>query len=303
MLCMGIAFAFWLLTKLSNQYRTRISIAIDYQLPDGEIFSQPPPTACDVDLLASGWELISMRQRRITITGKEIALGGSLQEKSIQDKIKNALNTPAQIYQVVPQQIALQTERLQRKTVPLRADVQVACAAQYRLWGKPSLNISEVQLSGPQSLLDTIEFWSTEALAYPELDHSVRSIIALRSHPNSQVSISPSSAELSINVQQATEKQLALPVQIRSARADSNLIVALLPQSVTLTCVVGLKDFARLQASDFEAYIDLPSTYTSSADGSQQLPVRVQLRNPATQADVLRIQPASVRFLVRKINQ
>lgn len=298
---MGIAFGFWLITKLSNQYRARISIGIEYQLPEGEIFSQPPPAACDVDLIASGWELISMRSRKLLISGKEIALGGTLQEKTLQDKIKNALSTPAQIFQVVPQQIALHTEALHSKTVPLRADLQIGCAPQYRLWGKIALAPAEVQISGPASLLDSIESWSTETVAYANLDHSIRRNIRLRTHPNSQVSISVSSADLSIDVQQVTEKQISLPVQIRSARSDTALLVALIPQSVTITCVVGLKDFAKLQPSDFEAYVELPSSENGGEDA--QLPVRVQLRNPTTQAEILRIQPAALRFLLRRISE
>ena len=55
LICLAIAFVFWLLVKFSKDYTVVREVALSYELPDSKAFANSPPKAVFVNLKAQGW--------------------------------------------------------------------------------------------------------------------------------------------------------------------------------------------------------------------------------------------------------
>jgi hypothetical protein len=296
--CIGIAFVFWLTTKLSKVYRTTLKIKMHYDLPLGHTFRLPPPEFCEVDVQASGWELSNMQRYTLRIAADELYSHTVFNAQDLQKRVQQVIGKPIQLFGINPQELQLDVEPLVYKILPIVADLQMETSAMYRLAGEPSLNPKFVKVQGPKSVLDTVVSWQTQPINIKDVRTAVRQNVELRPHSNSQVSLEFASTDISIDVQQITEKQITLPIDIQTG--SDSLLVVLIPQTVTLTCIVGLKDFNKIQANDFQLFVNPPD---AKQLGSENKELQVQIRRKPAFLEIVKIEPQSVRYLLRKINK
>ena len=57
MTCIGIAFVFWVLVKLSQPYTSECEILLDYDLPEDKVLRETPPEKITATLKGNGWDL------------------------------------------------------------------------------------------------------------------------------------------------------------------------------------------------------------------------------------------------------
>ena len=297
MLCICVAFVFWVTTKLSATYRTHLSIPIRYELPELQTFRNPAPKFCEVDIQASGWELTRIQQTELFIPAAELYPHTIFSTQEIQQRLQKNISKAVQIHNILPQQIELFLEPLISKNIPLVADLNISPAAMYRFAAAPRLKPDMVTITGPQSVVDTIKVWHSQQLNLHNINQAVRQNLGLRSHANSQVSVDIEEAFISIDVQQITEKQINLPISI--ANNNDSLLMVLIPQTATLTFVVGLKDYNKIQVTDFELFVTPVDTNTIANE--QLLPLHLGKKSDLV--DIIRIEPSEVRYLIKKINR
>ena len=58
LISMGISLFFWLLVKLSQNYKTQREVLINYNLPEDMAFLVIPPEKINVTLDGRGWDLM-----------------------------------------------------------------------------------------------------------------------------------------------------------------------------------------------------------------------------------------------------
>lgn len=58
LVCIIVAFVFWLLIKLSQTYRAEKAVNFNIQLPQGASLSSLPPDNMVADLEGTGWDLL-----------------------------------------------------------------------------------------------------------------------------------------------------------------------------------------------------------------------------------------------------
>lgn len=297
MLCICVAFVFWLTTKLSATYRTHLSIPIRYELPELQTFRNPAPKFCEVDIQASGWELTRIQQTALYIPAAELYPHTIFSTQEIQQRLQKNISKTVQIHNILPRQIELFLEPLMTKKVPLVADLNISPAAMYRFTATPRLKPDMVTITGPQSVVDTIKVWHSRQLNLHNINQAVRQNLALRSHANSQVSVDIEEVFISIDVQQITEKQINVPISI--ANNNDSLLMLLIPQTATLTFVVGLKDYNKIQVADFELFVT--PVDTNAIANEQLLPLHLGKKSDLV--DIIRIEPSEVRYLIKKISR
>jgi hypothetical protein len=295
--CISIAFVFWLTTKLSKVYNTTVKIKIAYDLPDGQIFRDPPPEFFEVDVQASGWELTNIHRSVLRIDANEFYQHTILDAQDLQKRAQQIIGKSIQLFAISPKELNLYLEPLVIKTLPIIADLQIETDDMYRLAGLPNLDPKFVKVKGPKSIMDTLSVWKTQVINIKDIRTAVRQNIALRTHPNSQVSFEVASTDISIDVQQITEKQISVPIEIQTG--SDSLLVVLIPQTVTLTCIVGLKDFNKIQVNDFQLFVNPPEANNTNDENDE---LQVQIRRKPDYLEVVKIEPQSVRYLLRKIS-
>ncbi len=187
--------------------------------------------------------------------------------------------------------ISLALENKATRRVPIIPSDSLSFAAGYHLLQPLQIDPDSVTLTGPASALEGITMWKTDTLLLTNLKSSVKKKITL-SDPPEGIYLSTNEVEVSIRVEQFTEKALFVPLLVRNA-PDS---LKYFPKTVKVTCVVGLSDYNHITVGDFSAEIDLAKV--SLGEGKNTVPITMTRQS----ASAIHVQftPKSAEFFILK---
>ncbi|EJF51870.1 hypothetical protein SapgrDRAFT_0111 [Saprospira grandis DSM 2844] len=295
MICIGIAFIFWLFTKLSYNYRSTLNFALEYQLPKDKVLSLPPADNIDIDVEASGWDLLGhwfSRGEFVLDLNIHDDNPQTLNAMNIKSRISRQLSDDIKILEIRPDFIQLQPESPADKEIPLVLDNQLELAPQHHFKSEIQLQPATVKIHGPASVVSEIKSWPTVPLIQQKVNSSVIQKVRLKPHPNSNVHFEPEEVKIIATVEPTTEKRLA--VEIQKKGIPDSLLLVLLPKKVEISCIVGLSDYDRLSARDFEIIADF-----SKIDPTQNKSIRLQLKRKPKSVSYLQYQPKKVDYIIR----
>lgn len=296
-ICMGIALFFWLLVKLSQTYRTEKTVELYFSLPEGKAFSEMPPQDIVATLQGTGWELLYEFLRRSQI-------GLSYDLRNVQDRfvlsrgqlrsdLLNRLSSGnMSIMELNYDDIVLLLEPKETRRVPVRLLQRFSFEQGYQMLGKPAIAPDSVTLTGPESVLSGFDQWETDSIVLTDLRATVSKSVALR-NPPAGVHVTADKVEVKVQVEQFSEQSFWVPVRVRST-ADS---VRVFPQTIQLTCVVGLSHYDQIDAGDFEIIADLEGLRLQK---EQRNTVLLQLTKYPEHVKNIRFSPKSVEFFLVK---
>jgi len=110
---------------------------------------------------------------------------------------------------------------------------------------------------------------------------------------NSNISFSDDSIELFINVEQFTEAELEVPLEVIKETADVHLRI--FPDKVNITYFVALTDYKKVDADMFDVVVK----YNASAE-NKTTKLKVQLIQKPKYIKVTKINPEKVEFIIYK---
>jgi hypothetical protein len=296
MVCIGIAFVFWLFTKLSYVYRSTLTVELVYELPADKVLSSPPPSSLELDVEASGWELLRLHFRSkkyIMDVSLSDNLPKNLNSITIKGKIARQLPEDLTILELHPDLIQLVPEDLASKTIPIVLDNQVMLDEQYQFKDSIAINPSAVRISGPASVVADIDSWITLPLIKKNVSTGFQTKIGIKPHPNANIKFDPATVAVQINVEQITEKKLEVEIERRGV-PDSILLV-LLPQRITISCIVGLEAYDDLNAEEFSAFVDF-----SKIDLYNQHEIKIELESFPDYVRQINYHPKKADYIIRQ---
>lgn len=251
-ICMGIALFFWLLVKLSQTYRSEKSVALYFALPQGKVFTSTPPTDITATIQGTGWELLYeyLKSPQISLhynlqnAQDNFALSRSQLRSEILSRLSSSSMT---IVELNYDDIVLTLEQKETKHVPVHLRAKFNFASGHQLQHPPVLSPDSVSLTGPGSALASIERWPTDSITLNDLRGAVSQTVRLASPPDG-IWLQPTQVKVDVKAEQYSEKTFWVPVRLHRA-ADS---LRIFPQTVQLTCLVGLSRYHTLSADEFE---------------------------------------------------
>lgn len=249
----------------------------------------------DIRIDGRGWELMFdyLLNPKIFLSysltdEEEIELSREALSSSIERQIAfNSIRVLENSYQP----INLRLEEGLSKKVPIVLLDSITFSPGYVLQGPIGLKPDSVQVSGPYSLVNSIEIWETTRLTLKDLKSNLRQPVALNPPPP-ELTLNVKAVQATIQTEQITEKSLFIPLQIRNA-PDS---IRYFPEKVKVTCTVGLSIYNTIDTSDFAVEIDLKKFPFS--DGKHTLPIQM-IKKPA-QALTVQFTPKSAEFFIFK---
>lgn len=295
MICIGIAFVFWLMTKLSYTYKDAVVVKVSYETPDNKVFTYPPVEQLEVDIQGKGWDLLGLAfsrdERKI-----EIDINRQNQRfmpaSSINAKVMQVL-PKATILNIHPENIPVQIEEMATKTVPVVLDEQIRLAPLYQYADSIKVEPQTIQITGPASVIRTINEWKTTLLLPPqEVTENIDVELALAPASNNTIKPSVSKVRCTAGIEAMTEKEVQVPIQVLNA--PDSLLLVILPKKINVSGLVGLSDYDRLRAEDFRAVINF-----DGINLSKDRTVRVQLRKRPDYVHQVQYQPKNVDYIIR----
>lgn len=295
MSCIGIAFVFWLFTKMSYIYKSTISVELVYELPKGKVLTEPPPSTIDIDIEGTGWDLMGtwFRSNKFTIgVNFQDNAPVTLNAMNLKSKIAKQLSDDLQILELRPDFVRLLPEGEARKQISIILDNQIELAGPYQYEDSLQLDPAFVTVTGPASVVSEIKNCKTVPVIMQNVEASFDKEIALKAHPNTNVVFSPGKVRLSAKVEQVTEKRFEIEIEKRGA--PDSLLLVLLPKKVEVICIVGLSDYESLDANEFEAVVDF-----RNIDIFEQRKIKVELERLPSYVRQIQFQPSFVDYIIR----
>lgn len=269
--CIGLALILWLLVKLSEEFITTREVQVEYLLPNDRSFVETPPSSVLTTVKGSGWNLLSnyLAQEEAIIKFNlpekpSFTINGSILKNKIEQSLGN-LN----IQDINYDYILLNMDGLDQKYLPIRLVHELVFAPQHQLRDSIQITPDSVKISGPPVLLDSLTEWLTAPLNMTDLKNSFNTTLPLVLPENLELKLDPKKIDVSAIVEQNTQKDLFISVQVLNGPDSLNIF----PQNIRISCVVGLSNYDRLSSSDFVLEADFENVSQNSTNNT--LPVNL----------------------------
>ena len=291
MFCIGIALVFWLVVKLSKSYKTTKDYEISYTLPEGKTFVEPPLRTVRAAIEGEGWELISnhFRNRNSIINFELTDLPSqAINSTAIIDKIQGIISDNIDVLNVNIDFNSIKIEKQGEKMVPIVLHTDLEFAPRFHMIDSIQLSNDSIKVLGPSSLIEQLQEWQSELLVLKNIQKTTVLNVPLALPKNSQIILENSEVEVTIPVEEFTEKDVFVPILIRNA-PDS---LKVFPENIKMSFTVGLNNYNEINSSDFVVEVDLKDIPLNTENNT--IPVLVT-RQP-NEIKGLNYNPKSVEF-------
>lgn len=293
--CIGLAFVFWLILNLSQDYEVNKEVHIEYLVSPERVIDGDPPRTVSVQLRGRGWNLIweNLRGRAIRVdvdvenNPSLLLTTNLLQQKIARELSSGDLEVDNLGYEA---QRVITTER-DGKLVPVVPRVSLKFAPGYFAADGMQIVPDSVRVSGTPEELEGVVDWPTDPIVLTKLEEDTEITVALQAPPEG-LTLNYAAVRLDIGVEAFIEQQIEVPVRLRNAPpSDSSRVY---PATVTITVTIPESEFGKLTESDFRVEADLDQLQI--AGDHNTLPLSLT-RIPTT-AKSINFSPRAVEYYV-----
>ncbi|MFT4664127.1 MAG: hypothetical protein ACI8YQ_003449 [Polaribacter sp.] len=268
-ICIGIALIFWTLTRLSQSYKTTQKCVLEYNLPKGFILASDAPEGLMVSMEGVGWDLMSNYFQKeeghliLNLTTSQRQIYNSAQLISKLHRTQSSIDIIGLNIDI----LELEVEEKLSKKVPISLMENFSFDSRYHLKQAPGIIPDSILLSGPESQINAISSWPSELIELSNLDKNLSMTLLLVQPTKTNISIAPTDVQMNIEVEQLTEKDFFVPVQVKNA-PDS---IKIFPTKIKISCVVGLSHYEEIKVTDFVLEVDMSGV--AAKEENNTLPV------------------------------
>lgn len=296
--CLVIALLAWVTTILSGTYNYPVKEIITFKnAPLKRAFHSLQSDTVSVTVKGTGWQMLLSKMRaanhliKIDLSALDnqdfVVLSAQLQAINAEKVINN------QIIAITPDTLYFDFTNRSVRRVQVRVVKSIKYMQQFTQSGLSIIKPAYVTISGPSNLIDKIDYWRTDSLVLKNINEPVTAQLNLQAPPEGNISVYPKTVQVTIPVEEYTEKTLDLPVKLVGNVDYFN--VKLFPQKVKVTFTTSLNRYGDIDEELFEAQADLNLWRTY---GVTTLPVKV-VRIPAF-CKLVSVEPSNIDFIVKK---
>jgi YbbR domain-containing protein len=295
--CLVLAIVAWMFTVLSNPYKYTVKAVLNFKnAPQRRAFHSLQPDTINVIINGSGWEMLfskmSIENKSITVDLRTLENKNYVVLSDQLDAINNRKEVSHQITGFSPDSLYFDFSNRKEKKVPVHLMAVIKYQHQFSQSGNITIKPSYVIVNGPGDVINKITEWKTDTLKLDSVGETVNTFLNLQPVKEGNLSVYPKSVQVTIPVDEFTEKTLEIPVKLINAGNDN---VKVFPQKVKVTFTTSLKRYAETDEDFFEATADLNLW---RKHGYKMLPV-VLSRIPQY-CKIVKIVPADIDFIIKK---
>ena len=259
---LAISTGAWFLVKLSENYTTQTVFRLQFAEVPADQWIPSKDHLVKMSLNIDGfhtlrYKMIREPKRMVTIALNEVPYRQedentySFSSQYVAEKVADMLDISPSDITMNDSKIYFDMDWLKSKVVPvvLRSDIKTQ--RQYDLYGIPVLDPSSVTIYGPQEVIDTVRSVRTELVSRANVSESFSETVNLdlsggKIHSNTKT------VRATVNVEKYTEMDVEVPIRV----ADS-LRMRFFPETMTVKCLVAMKDYASVVPDDFSVTVDV----------------------------------------------
>ena len=301
-ICILIAAFFWLLIKLSYQYNESFNFKVSYyNAPNEKMLTKVIDTNVNVTIEAKGFQMLKLiltedlTKLDIDLNNFDIIhLKGKvyyITTNAVKDKIGEYIRIPDKDVILSGQRLEFQMEDLLEKKVAVVNRVNFNFLPQYNLYSKVLISPSEVNVFGPQEILDTLQYIYTDNNSIINISKNIDENVKLINPNTSFLNLSVDNVNIKANVEKFTESSLETLIDL----SNINYEIKAFPNSVNIFFTIAQKDFSNISQTQFKVEANLKNTDILT---SKKLQLKV-VEKPDFVSGI-RLQPSEIEFLILK---
>ncbi|WP_158548361.1 CdaR family protein [Marixanthomonas ophiurae] len=256
-----MAILFWVLTKFSREYTATVDASIVYKsIPNETLLAENNPEELSFDLTTNGFEFFyyKIKQPVITINISDYYTKGNktiaITDIQLTSLISNQLDKNLSVKNLSLNDLKVHLELLVSKKIPVFSKAKLSYKKGYMSLDTLKIKPDSVQLSGPSEIIKKIDSIPTKSKNFNDIDEDFQETIEVALPDIPSLSVSPKEAELSIKVQEFTQKQITLPIEV--INLPQGTIIKLIPEVTIISFNVPVKDFNKISKNDFRLFCD-----------------------------------------------
>ncbi len=298
-----IAVVIWYLNALNKDYTADLNFKVTYtDLPEDKVLVTATPDRLKLTVNAQGFTLLKYR---LGLTFYPIVLEANyrtlrksnasdsgdyyLTTESVFDKIAGQLGPDARLRQVSPDTLKFLFSETVQKEVPVKPVLKLGFEKGFLPKGKMAIEPKSVTVTGPHAIIDTVKYVHTREKTYKRLNDTLRTEIDLQ--PVDGLRYSVSEVTITQAIERHTEATVTVPVE--PINLPAGLTMKTFPGTVTVSCMVPVGDFEKLQPYLFRVVADYTAT-------ENQNKVKVSFAKTPDFVSDARIRPKSVDYIIEK---
>ncbi|MFO7922286.1 MAG: hypothetical protein R6U58_01165 [Bacteroidales bacterium] len=302
-----VSAIFWFLSALGRQYTTSIEYPVRYtNFPENMVMVGELPSNLELTVNSHGYTLlryyISRRLLPIIFDVNSFSLNRLpdtntrnfyILSSVAANRISGQLGADIEILDIRPDTLFFSFTDMVSRKLPVKPVYDLQFERQFMIKGSIAVEPDTLIVSGPASVIDTMEFVPTRTLRLTGVNEPVRRDLDIPEID--MLDFSENSVSVTIPVEQFTEAGLKVPVE--PLNLPDTLTMKTFPADITVSFMVALTDYDRVNPSQFLAVAD----YKSPAPGNGRLEVRL-VRHPEFIRSP-RFYPRTVDYIIETVEK
>lgn len=294
-----LSLIFWFLIKLSREYYGTIKLSVNYtDIPKNKILQSYDNELIEVKLKTSGFNLFRKRMANenvfISLKNSKYLKGTThyLLTSALLDRLDEKFSK-SKVVAIIPDTLYVNLSKSISKKLKVVPDLDLQYQTGYNLSGNLQISPNYVTVTGPKSILDSIQVVGTKKLVLTNLNDTINEQIAVLKAKNTTVRYSDETIKINGLIEKFTERSLTSKYSIKNK--PKTYVLSAFPKEVKLVFQVGLSDFKKIDTDNFKVVCD----YKQSLDNDLNYLIPKVVKKPSFVKDV-KIVPQKIEFLLEK---
>lgn len=264
---LGFSAVIWIFVQFSKQYTVPVEVPITYiNVPMDKILEESRDRTLQLRMRDNGFNIARYRliPPDLKIDLSEVRVEGNTLIYELEQQkqsIVSQLNLSYENTAFLQQDIRIGFEQREVKTVNVVSNIELGFAVGYSALEEIILEPDTVRVSGPASVLDTLEEVGTRAIRINNINRDISGTVKLETGGLNNVTFFEEEVNYRLRTDKFTEGKVEIPVEVINVPQDQNVVI--FPKEVALFYQVSLKDFEKVKASSFKVVVDFEQALAS----------------------------------------
>ncbi len=256
-----LALVYSMLSKITSNYTKTIVFAVKpVDIPSDQVVLDQSIDSIRLELNGYGYNLAKyyIDQPIVEISLNDLDKVKSkyqwTKQRNFSD-LQEKFNESVSLISTSVNQIDFIIEQYESKNVPVELQLELNYKSGFDSFQEYKLSKDSITVTGPNSLIDTINVIETQKLVLNQIDSDINSAIWLKPSENQNVIYSEESIGFQLKVEKFTEESIKVPITI--VNIDDNMKINYYPKVVSVLYRVSIKDYKAVNPMDFRVECDL----------------------------------------------
>ena len=256
-----LALIYSMLSKLTSNYTKTIVFAVKLvDVPSDQVVLDQSIDSIRLELKGYGYNLAKyyIDQPIIEISVNNLNKVKSnyqwTKQRNFSD-LQSNFNKSVSLLSSSVDQIDFIIEQYESKKVPIELEFEIGYKSGFDSFQEYKLSKDSITVTGPNSLIDTINVIQTHKLVLNQIDSEINTKIRVKSPKNNNITHSDTEIDFQLKVEKFTEESIKVPITI--VNIDDTMKINYYPKVVSVLYRVSIKDYKAVNPMDFRVECDL----------------------------------------------